>query len=143
MKQFKQFYKEENLNEGVVSDLWIITKDLATITKNVTKWATPKAWKGLVKSYDVYQRKYSKQARAFKKADKLANEAEKLEMLRDAKLEYLIQKKRIKEARDSLAQLSDAEKENNFKKIEKIKKQLEKAEAKIDKNLYELEKQGI
>ena len=143
MKKFKEFYKEEQLNESVVSDLWLITKDLATITKNVTKWAAPKAWKSLVKSYDMYQRKYSKQARAFKRADKLANEAEKLEMLRDAKLEYLLQKKRIKEARDSLAQLSDAEKENNFKKIEKIKKQLAKAEAKIDKNLYELEKQGI
>jgi hypothetical protein len=140
MKQFKQFYKEEQLDEniiaGILTDLAFITKDLFTISGNIISWVSKKGFNKL-------KDRYNKQAIADRKAAKALKQANKLEKLRIAKVQYLKQQERIEREKQAIKGLDAKVKADNKAQLQKTMKKLENASKLIDKNLGKLDKQGV
>lgn len=140
MKQFKQFYKEEQLDEnliaGILTDLAFITKDLIAISGNIISWVSKKGFNKL-------KDRYNKQAIADRKAAKALKQANKLEKLRIAKVQYLKQQERIKREKEAIKGLDAKVKADNKAQLDKTMKKLEDASKLINKNLGKLDKQGV
>lgn len=140
MKQFKQFYKEEQLDEnliaGILTDLAFITKDLLTISGNIISWVSKKGFNKL-------KDRYNKQAIADRKAAKALKQANKLEKLRIAKVQYLKQQERIEREKQAIKGLDAKVKADNKAQLDKTMKKLENATKLINKNLGKLDKQGV
>lgn len=140
MKQFKQFYKEEQLDEnliaGILTDLAFITKDLITISGNIISWVSKKGFNKL-------KDRYNKQAIADRKAAKALKQANKLEKLRIAKVQYLKQQERIEREKKAIKGLDAKVKADNKAQLDKTMKKLENASKLINKNLGKLDKQGV
>ena len=140
MKKFKQFYKEEQLDEniiaGILTDLAFITKDLLTISGNIISWVSKKGFNKL-------KDRYNKQAIADRKAAKALKQANKLEKLRIAKVQYLKQQERIEREKQAIKGLDAKVKADNKAQLDKTMKKLENATKLINKNLGKLDKQGV
>ena len=140
MKTFKEFYKEEQLNENIVADiltdLVLITKDLVTISGKIISWASKKGFNKL-------KDRYNKQAIADRKAAKALKQANKLEKLRIAKVQYLKQKERIEREQAAIKGIDAKTKEQNKAELNKTIKKLTNASKIVNKNLGKLAKQGV
>lgn len=142
MKQFKEF-RQEQLNESIIADLAILTKDLSKITYNVGVITTKALGKGAMKGIKALKNRYSKQAIADRKASKALKQANKLEKLRVAKVQYLKQKERIEREQKAIKGIDAKTKAQNKAELDKTLKKLSSASKMVNKNLGKLEKQGV
>jgi len=130
MKTFKEFVdnKPQPLEEAIVSDLFVLTKDLLKIGWSITKWSS----KGGIKAFKGIQKRYNKQAIADRKAQKAIKKAAKAEKLKLAKVHYVDAKRRLDSELKQIASLSRAEKDMYKDDIEKTKKQLADVSKKLN-----------
>ena len=130
MKTFKEFVdnKPQPLEEAIVSDLFVLTKDLLKIGWSITKWSS----KGGIKAFKGIQKRYNKQAIADRKAQKAIKKAAKAEKLKLAKVHYVDAKRRLDSELKQIASLSRAEKDMHKDDIEKTKKQLADVSKKLN-----------
>ena len=130
MKTFKEFVdnKPQPLEEAIVSDLLILTKDLLKIGWSITKWSG----RGGLKTVKGLQKRYNKQAIADRKAEKAMKKAARAEKLKLAKVHYVDAKRRLESELKQIAALSKAEKDIHKDDIDKTKKQLNDISKKLN-----------
>ena len=125
MKKFKEFYKEEQLNESIAADLAILTKDVSKIAYNVGVIGAKALGRGSVRAVKALAQRYSKQAIADRKAAKELKKLDKAEALRKAKAAYVDAKLTLEKEKEQIIQLSKTEKDLKKSDIDKAKKQID------------------
>ena len=84
MKTFKEF-RQEQLEESIVADLVLVTKDVSKIAYNVGVIGAKALGRGSVRAVKALAQRYNKQAIADRKAAKELKKLDKAEALRKAK----------------------------------------------------------
>jgi DNA-binding helix-hairpin-helix protein with protein kinase domain len=125
MKKFKEFYKEEQLNESIAADLAILTKDVSKIAYNVGVIGAKALGRGSVRAVKALAQRYSKQAIADRKAAKELKKLDKAEALRKAKATYVDAKMTLEKEKEQIMQLSKTEKDLKKSDVDKAKKQID------------------
>ena len=125
MKKFKEFYKEEQLNESIAADLAILTKDVSKIAYNVGVIGAKALGRGSVRAVKSLAQRYSKQAIADRKAAKELKKLDKAEALRKAKATYVDAKMTLEKEKEQIMQLSKTEKDLKKSDVDKAKKQID------------------
>lgn len=124
MKQFKEF-RQEQLNESIVADLAILTKDVSKIAYNVGVISAKALGRGSVRAVKALAQRYSKQAIADRKAAKELKKLDKAEALRKAKATYVDAKMTLEKEKEQIMQLSKTEKDLKKSDVDKAKKQID------------------
>ena len=124
MKTFKEF-RQEQLNESIVADLAILTKDVSKIVYNVGVIGAKALGRGSVRAVKALAQRYSKQAIADRKAAKELKKLDKAEALRKAKATYVDAKMTLEKEKEQIMQLSKTEKDLKKSDVDKAKKQID------------------
>jgi|SRR6056300_1288975 len=124
MKTFKEF-RQEQLEESIVADLVLITKDVSKIAYNVGVIGAKALGRGSVRAVKSLAQRYSKQAIADRKAAKELKKLDKAEALRKAKATYVDAKMTLEKEKEQIIQLSKTEKDLKKSDVDKAKKQID------------------
>ena len=124
MKTFKEF-RQEQLEESIVADLVLITKDVSKIAYNVGVIGAKALGRGSVRAVKALAQRYSKQAIADRKAAKELKKLDKAEALRKAKATYVDAKMTLEKEKEQIIQLSKTEKDLKKSDVDKAKKQID------------------
>jgi hypothetical protein len=104
MKTFKEF-RQEQLEESIVADLVLITKDVSKIAYNVGVIGAKALGRGSVRAVKALTQRYNKQAIADRKAAKELKKLNKAEALRKAKAAYVDAKLTLEKEKEQIIQL--------------------------------------
>ena len=124
MKTFKEF-RQEQLEESIVADLVLVTKDVSKIAYNVGVIGAKALGRGSVRAVKALAQRYSKQAIADRKAAKELKKLDKAEALRKAKATYVDAKITLEKEKEQIMQLSKTEKDLKKSDVDKAKKQID------------------
>jgi|11_taG_2_1085331.scaffolds.fasta_scaffold01690_8 hypothetical protein len=124
MKTFKEF-RQEQLEESIVADLVLVTKDVSKIAYNVGVIGAKALGRGSVRAVKALAQRYNKQAIADRKAAKELKKLNKAEALRKAKAAYVDAKLTLEKEKEQIVQLSKTEKDLKKSDIDKAKKQID------------------
>lgn len=124
MKTFKEF-RQEQLEESIVADLVLVTKDVSKIAYNVGVIGAKALGRGSVRAVKALAQRYSKQAIADRKAAKELKKLDKAEALRKAKATYVDAKMTLEKEKEQIMQLSKTEKDLKKSDVDKAKKQID------------------
>lgn len=124
MKTFKEF-RQDQLEESIVADLVLVTKDVSKIAYNVGVIGAKALGRGSVRAVKALAQRYNKQAIADRKAAKEIKKLNKAEALRKAKAAYIDAKITLENEKEQIVQLSKTEKDLKKSDIDKAKKQID------------------
>jgi hypothetical protein len=124
MKTFKEF-RQDQLEESIVADLVLVTKDVSKIAYNVGVIGAKALGRGSVSAVKALAQRYNKQAIADRKAAKEIKKLNKAEALRKAKAAYIDAKITLENEKEQIVQLSKTEKDLKKSDIDKAKKQID------------------
>lgn len=124
MKTFKEF-RQEQLEESIVADLVLVTKDVSKIAYNVGVIGAKALGRGSVRAVKALAQRYNKQAIADRKAAKELKKLDKAEALRKAKATYVDAKMTLEKEKEQIMQLSKTEKDLKKSDVDKAKKQID------------------
>ena len=124
MKTFKEF-RQEQLEESIVADLVLVTKDVSKIAYNVGVIGAKALGRGSVRAVKALAQRYNKQAIADRKAAKELKKLDKAEALRKAKATYVDAKITLEKEKEQIMQLSKTEKDLKKSDVDKAKKQID------------------
>jgi septal ring factor EnvC (AmiA/AmiB activator) len=135
MDSFKEHFNinttvnEEQINEEVIGLIWTIAKDLLKISWNISKMSLGYA-AGAIRDnekgpvLDRIKNAFDKQARAEKKAEKVARKANRLTQYKQARQKLLSAQDTIAREQKKIKALDRAVIRRNAEPINKIKKDL-------------------
>ena len=133
----------QQLDESAIDQIIGKAIDAVAFTAKATFFVGKLAAKGIVAGGRALMKRYNAQARADRKRAKMMKKADKLTRLRMSKEDMIDARQRIADEQKRLADISADEKALNKAKINKAKKELEKADKALKQQLDKLKRVKI